>query len=159
MPTPMICPPDLSARPWQLQVERAMQASATALYRAWTEQFDRWFAAPGSVLMRAEVNAVFFFETVFRHEAQATAQRHPHYGRFLRLERDRLVEMTWLTGVGGTGGAETVVTVEFEPLAQGTRLRLAHAGFADEVSRDAHREAWPHVLEQLDRCLHLPLRE
>jgi uncharacterized protein YndB with AHSA1/START domain len=34
-----------------------------AVFRAWTEQFDLWFAAPGSVLMTAAVNAVFFFET------------------------------------------------------------------------------------------------
>jgi uncharacterized protein YndB with AHSA1/START domain len=153
--TNAICVPDLSSRPFELTVERNMALSPRAVYRAWTEQFDRWFAAPGSVLMTAAVNAAFFFETRYRSEAQAEAQRHPHYGRFLRLERDQLVEMTWVTGADGTKGAETVVTVELGPQARGagTRLRLRHAGFSDDESRRRHAEAWPIVLEQLETRL------
>jgi uncharacterized protein YndB with AHSA1/START domain len=119
---PATIPPlDLTERPFRLTAERTMALSPEVLFHAWTQQIDRWFAAPGTAF----------------------------YSRFLRLEPGRLVELTWVTG--GTKGAETEVIVELSPVGNGTQLRLSHAGFTDEQSMRQHQEAWPLVLAQLEQ--------
>jgi uncharacterized protein YndB with AHSA1/START domain len=130
--------PDLSSRPLGLTCERIMTEPPDVLFPVWTtSQIGSWFAVPNTVLTKPEVNVPYVFETLY------DGQRHPHHRRFLRLEPDRLVELTWVTALG-TKGAETVVTVDFTPSGEGTLLRLNHEGFLDDTSRNGHDEVWPN---------------
>lgn len=148
-----VCVPDLSERPFACYREKVFKFSRSVLYHAWTEGLDTWFAAKGSALITAKVNAPFYFETVFKPEQAEQSKRHPHYGRFLNLVENQLVEMTWVTGAGGTEGAETIVRVELHDVDGDVLLRITHAGFKDEKSKDIHHYAWGFVLDQLEEEL------
>ncbi len=119
-----------------------MKASPSLLYAAWTKGLDLWLAVPGTVLGRPGVDEPIYFDT--EHDGK----RNPHYGRYLRLETDRLVEFTWVTAA--TEGVETVVAVQLLKQPRGIRLRLRHSGFATPALRDLHLQVWPAVLERLD---------
>ncbi|MGW4393766.1 SRPBCC domain-containing protein [Amycolatopsis nivea] len=139
--------PDLSDRPFETAVVHDTDAPPDVVFRAWATGFDEWFAEPGAIWMRPEAGVPYFFETFHM------GARHPHYGRILAYEADRLLEMTWLNEAG-THGVETVLRVEIAPRGDGSRLRLTHAGFRDEKTSAEHGEAWEFLLrDRLDPLL------
>jgi hypothetical protein len=70
--TKKICPHSPSIVESNIIGLEIMQPQAGRL-RAWRELLDSWFAAPGTVLTKPEVNAPLFFETQYEGE------RHPHH--------------------------------------------------------------------------------
>lgn len=145
--------PDLTERPFACKAERFFPFTRTTLYHAWTQGLDSWFAAKGSLMMNVRVNEAFYFETVFKPEQAKEPTRHPHYGRFLDLVENQLIEMTWVTGDGGTEGAETILRLELHEGDGNTLLKLSHTGFKSENSRNIHEYAWSYVLDQLEKFL------
>jgi uncharacterized protein YndB with AHSA1/START domain len=135
--------PDITTRPYHLEVERELGLPPEKIYQAWTEKIDVWFAAPGTALLRPAVNEPFFWEVDFE------GNRHPHYGRFLELEKDHILELTWVTS--GTQGKETILRLELSPTENGTMVKLTHSGFPDLESMKQHEDAWPMVLAQLEQ--------
>jgi uncharacterized protein YndB with AHSA1/START domain len=145
--TQTIPQPDLSQRPHDSRAERWMPLSPQRLYRAWTQEWDVWFAKPGTVVMDPQPGQPWFFEVEFQ------GNRHPHYGRYIRLIPARFVETTWLTGKGGTEGAETLLTVELIPENNGTRVKVSHRGFPHAEAATENQAGWQMVLEQQEKRL------
>ena len=139
--------PDVAERPYGARVERVMRASPPTLYRSFTTGWEDWFAREGSLIANPAPQGQLFF--VVEHEGR----RHPHYGRFLALDPNRRVELTWLTGKDGTEGAETVLAVDLEPRADGCALTLSHRGFYSQERADHHGKSWETILAHLDARL------
>ncbi len=73
---------------------------------------------------------------------------YPHYGRYLQVEANRLLEFTWVSQ--GTLGKESIVRVDFEAVAGGTRVTLTHRGLPDEKTRSEHEAGWTEILQWLE---------
>lgn len=68
----------------------------------------------------------------------------PHYGRFLRIERPRLIEYTFVSKF--THGLDSIVTVEFASTGGQTEVTLRHSGLPDGKDGLDHKKAWIGIL-------------
>ena len=110
--------PDHSERPLNTTCEHVFEAAPDVVFAAWTTGFDKWFAQAGTLALVPEAGQPYFF---YNRDEWG---RHPHYGRILTLQENRLLEMTWLTGNGtdaGTQGAETLLRIVLTPEGAGIR--------------------------------------
>jgi uncharacterized protein YndB with AHSA1/START domain len=132
---------------FECTVPRTIQASAERVFRAWTDPdvARRWLSNGGDLVLQPHVGGLYFLDMVYGEHT------YPHYGRYLRVEPQRLLEFTWMSQ--GTLGKESLVRVEFEPLAAGTRVTLTHVGLPDEKLRDDHESGWKELLAWLEERL------
>ena len=121
---------------------RQLNAPPDRVYRAWTDpdEVRRWFK-PARLIMNPHVDGLWHSDTEWE------GKHWPHYGRFIRLERPRLIEETWMSE--STHGLETLLRVEFEPKGGGTQLTLTHSGLPDDEAEN-HRKGWEEILSTLD---------
>lgn len=125
------------------RVPRIYEASAERVFDAWTDpaQVRAWLAEGQRANVDARVDGLFYIEMPYE------GRIYPHYGRYLRVERPRLLEFTWVSE--GTRGKESVVTIELTRRGTQTELALTHEGLPDEAMAESHREGWSEFLETL----------
>jgi uncharacterized protein YndB with AHSA1/START domain len=116
--------------------------------------FDRWMntKSPGGPCFGAErvivdpvVDGLFYIAV--NHEGRIWA----HYGRFLKIERPRLVEYTWMSEA--TKGAESIVTVTMEPRGDETAVTLRHSHVPDNEMGRRHKDGWDWILSTIAESL------
>jgi uncharacterized protein YndB with AHSA1/START domain len=130
-----------------ITVARTIPASAEKIYDVWIDPKSPggpWYGAE-RVILNPIVDGLFFLAV--QHEGR----RWPHYGRFTKMDRPRLVEFTWMSEA--TKGAESIVTVTLESRGDQTEVTLRHAGVPDDELGRRHKEGWTWILSALTDAL------
>lgn len=128
-------------------VKRTIPASPEQVFDVWIDPKSPggpWFGGD-RVIVNPTVDGLFYLAA--RHENRVW----PHYGRFVRLERPRVIEYTWMSEA--TQGRETVVTLTLQPLGQETEVTLVHSGVPDDEMGRRHKDGWGWILDMLAQAL------
>jgi hypothetical protein len=67
-----------------------------------------------------------------------------HYGRFVTLDRGRLIRQTWVSEL--TRGLESLITIRLEAQGGKTLVTLVHSNVPDDDGGRRHQTAWGYVL-------------
>ena len=129
---------------FDLTVSRVIPAAApNDVYDVWLDPKSPgglWFGVE-RVILNPVVDGLFFHAV--KHEGRSWA----HYGRFIKLDRGRAIEHTWVSEA--TRGLESIVTVTLTPRDNGTEISLHHANIPDDELGRGHREGWEWYLRVL----------
>jgi uncharacterized protein YndB with AHSA1/START domain len=121
---------------FDLTVSRRIRGAADEVFDAWLDAKSPgglWFGVE-RVILNPVVDGLFYHAV--RHENRSW----PHYGRFIRLERGRVIEHTWMSEA--TRGLESIVTITLAPHADGTEVTLHHANVPDDEMGRSHQDGW-----------------
>ena len=126
-----------------LVVSRTVQAAPEQAFDVWINPKSPggpWFGAE-RVILHPIVDGLFY------HAVKHEGRTWEHYGRFLQMERPRLVEHTWVSEA--TRGVETIVSVTFQARNGQTEVVLRHSGVPDDEMGRQHEQGWGWVLSML----------
>ncbi len=127
----------------QVTVPRFIEASPEEVFDAWADPvlFERWFEPHRALLRPAAVDELWYWEADFDGRLWA------HYCRYLRVERPKVLEFTWMSEA--TRGLESRVTIEIKPSGGGSDLVLTHSGLPDDDMGRGHEEGWKLITAKL----------
>jgi uncharacterized protein YndB with AHSA1/START domain len=123
----------------ELKFTRTIPATPAEVYGAWldTNHPGNPWSGSRKVILDARVDGLFFFAT-------SKEPSWPHYGRFIEVERNRLLQYAWMSPF--TNGLESTVTVTFDKQGADTLLTLTHAGLPDDDHGRLHDDGWNSCL-------------
>lgn len=124
-------------------VSRTIPASPEEVFDAWLDP-----NVPGTIwndceklILQPAVDGLFF------HVVEHADRLWSHYGRFIALERGRIIEHTWMSEA--THGLESVVTISLAEDNGQTQLTLRHSGLPDDDMGRSHEKGWNYIASQV----------
>jgi uncharacterized protein YndB with AHSA1/START domain len=136
-----------------LQIERTYQASAQAVFDAWTseEVMRRWFHGEHAwETTTAEVDLRLGGAVrVVMRDPDKDAE-YGGGGHYTEIDPPRRLAFTW---TWDDEGRETLIELDFEEAEGATTVRLTHTGLRDEESVRSHEGGWSNCLDNLGQAL------
>lgn len=134
----------------RLKVSHHYRHSPEAVFDAWTDErgMTQWMRPGPGMDCRCDldVREGGTYTIVMINEDRTIE----HTGVYREVERPRRLVFTWSAAHLPT---ETVVTLTFEAVEDGTRLTLVHEGLPDEGSVEGHTQGWMAILGSLEETL------
>jgi uncharacterized protein YndB with AHSA1/START domain len=137
----------------KLEISRVIKADRTRVFNAWTrpEIVQKWFGpgmmkiVHGSADLR--VGGAYAWEMQGRPDGSDSEYQAKATGIYKKIIPNELISFTW----HGTWAPneETLVTVHFRDVAEGTEVTLTHERFKTEESRAGHQQGWTSMLDKL----------
>lgn len=134
-----------------VRLRRVFASPRERVFRAWTEpeQIESWLRPLGYrttvVDLELRVGGRYRFEMVAHDRSSWFVT-----GVYFEVRPAEKLVYSWCREGLETPSADTIVTVEFHPHAEGTELVLTHRGLSAAES-ESHRLGWSQALGELDR--------
>jgi uncharacterized protein YndB with AHSA1/START domain len=139
------------ASPTSLVISRTYPASVERVFKAWTDanQLGQWFAPTDDYTTTASVDLRVGHEyrIAIVHKG---GNVHNVVGTYRVIEPPRKLVYTWRWD---RASADTLVTVDFTPDGDATKVTITHDQFTNTEDRDKHNEGWNGCLNRLQRAL------
>lgn len=141
---------DLQTR--TLQIHRTFATTPEKLFAAWTDPtlLARWWGPEGMTCPEVEMDVQAGGNWITTM-VNAEGERYTVAGTYREITPHSRLVFTWAWQNVGTVGHETIVTLDFKPVAGGTRLSLHQALFENEEMRDNHEKGWTSSFNCLDQ--------
>lgn len=140
--------PDFADPAPEVRIAIVIEAPPAAVFRALLEPeaLARWFGQGGTVSVDPKVGGRFELGWKYQIEGKDVLGGPT---KILELIPDRRLVVDWTDWRGDPTVTGQTIAFELEPVAQGTRVTLVHAGFVRPVDISDYPFGWPWFLGKL----------
>jgi len=136
-----------------LVLKRRLKAPPEKVYKAWThpDQMTLWWGNPHhskKPIAKTDLRVGGRFHVQFWGQDD---QHHSVSGVYREVVPNRKLVFSWAWQ--STPERESQVTIDLNPVAEGTMLTLTHEQFYDQKACDDHRVGWERALDNLEKAL------
>lgn len=137
----------------KIEISRVIKADRKRVFDAWTrpEIVQKWFG-PGKMTVAhahadVRVGGEYRWEMLGAPDGSDANRQASATGTYRKIIPNELLSFTWHGD--WEPNEETLVTVQFRDVAEGTEVTLTHERFATEKSRGGHQHGWTSTLDKL----------